>query len=62
MEKRKHRVVVDLSFDGPVTERYAVNALRLVLDDADKERSLQHWSNEIIKSEPKAASRVARLG
>lgn len=58
MKKRKHRIVVDVSFDAPVTERYAAKALQLVLDDADKERSLQHWSNEIIKTDAKEGQRA----
>lgn len=58
MQKQKHRVVVDLSFDTPVTGRYAARALQLILDDADKERSLQHWQSEMLKADVKEGQRA----
>lgn len=38
--KRKHRIVVDIAFDRPITNRQARNAVWLILSDADKEKSL----------------------
>lgn len=51
--KRKHRIVVDIAFDRPITNRQARNAVNLILLDADKEKSLGHEDLGVCKFEVK---------
>lgn len=51
--KRKHRIVVDIAFDKPITNRQARNAVWLILTDADKDKSLSHQDLGVSKFEVK---------
>ncbi|GFO80746.1 MAG: hypothetical protein A49_03730 [Methyloceanibacter sp.] len=41
--KRKHKVVVELTFDGPLTAKDARCILQAILDGADKERIVGNY-------------------
>lgn len=56
MKKRKHRVVVDITLEEPVTARRA----KYLVADALDWCSLDSWSHEVTKFKCKEFNRVFR--
>lgn len=63
MKKRKHRVVVEVTFSKPVTDREAVQGAGLLIERIDKDAN-PVWSNALgiyaVKLTAKSYPRVRR--
>lgn len=58
--KRKHSIIVEVTFDRPVQNKDACYALREIIERADKERTLGQFHADVEKVVVKHADNVAR--